>query len=199
MEEYDFDQTDNPKVEKLKVVLPVYVPTIVTATATVACIIGSHTISSKRTAALASLYSVSEMAMKEYQKKVIDTIGEKKEQKVRDEIDKDLVERTPITKQIVLTGTGDHIIFDAYSGRYFKSNIDKIKQTVNEFNSRLISEMELQLNEFYYELGLEGIPYGNEVGWEAGNQLEVDYSSQLTDDGTPCLVMNIGRPSWHSH
>lgn len=117
MEEYDFDQTDNPKVEKLKVVLPVYVPTIVTATATVACIIGSHTISSKRTAALASLYSVSEMAMKEYQKKVIDTIGEKKEQKVRDEIDKDLVERTPITKQIVLTGTGDHIIFDAYSGR----------------------------------------------------------------------------------
>lgn len=53
----------------------------------------------KRTAALATAYKLSETALTEYKEKVVETIGEKKEQLVRDKIDKDHIDKDPVSKK----------------------------------------------------------------------------------------------------
>ena len=62
--------------------------------------------------------------MKEYQAKVVETLGEAKARKIKDEIAKDKVKNDPISnKEVIITGKGDMLCYDVLSGRYFKNNI----------------------------------------------------------------------------
>lgn len=183
------------KKEIIQVAWKPYIPAMVMGTVTIACIIGSNQISTRRNAALMSLYSIAETGLKEYQSKVVETIGENKERKIRDDIDKDRLEKNPVTNNhIVVTGNGDSMCYDVLSGRYFKSNIEKIRQKVNDYNRDLLTEMEATLNDLYYELGLEGVKMGNDVGYTSDNLCEVDFSTQLTPDNEACIVLNFSMP-----
>lgn len=181
------------KFETVKLVAPCYIPTIIMGTITIACIIGSNSINGKRNAALATIYSISEAAMKEYQAKVVETIGAKKERQIKDEITKDLVANNPVEEDsIIHTGRGTTLCYDSISGRYFRSNIENIRKAVNDLNrSFLDGDMYISLNELYYSIGLPETKLGNDLGWPIGNgNIELDFSSHLTADGTPCLVMD---------
>ena len=184
-----------PAKEVIKTVGPVYIPTIVSGGLTIGCAIGQNRISHKKKMALASLYTASEVAMKEYQAKVIEMIGEKKEQKVRDEIAKDHAARTPmVNNQVIITGKGDNLILDDWSGRFFKSDIEKIRRVENDVNKYIISNMWITLNEVYYDLGLEPIKLGNTVGWNVDRMLHFRFSSQIAPNGEPCLVVSFEQP-----
>ena len=74
------------KKEIVKLTWECYIPTAAVGLSTIACIIGAHNIHLRRNAALASLYSLTESAFKEYQSKVVETIGKNKELKVRDDV-----------------------------------------------------------------------------------------------------------------
>lgn len=183
------------KKEIIQVAWKPYIPAMVMGTVTIACIIGSNQISTRRNAALMSLYSIAETGLKEYQSKVVETIGENKERKIRDEIDKDRLEKNPITNNhVIITSNGDSMCYDVLSGRYFQSDIEKIRQKVNDFNQDLLTEMEKPINELYYELGLEGIKFGNDMGYTADHLCEVDFSTQLTPDRKACVVLNFSMP-----
>lgn len=197
---YKYHETDEPKyeerdltkIEVIKLTWKLYVPTLAVGAATIACIIGANHISLRRNAALASLYGLTEAAFKEYQAKVVETIGRNKETKVRDDIAADRIKNNPSKdREIIFTGKGEVLCYDSMSGRYFKSDIEQIRRVVNDFNYELRSEMFKSLNELYYELGLTDIKLGDEMGWniEKG-QLEMSYSSQINDEGVPCLVLN---------
>jgi hypothetical protein len=180
------------KVEIVKETWKLYIPAALSFTVTTASIIGINTINSKRQAALAGLYSLAQTTFKEYQAKVIEQIGENKERKVRDAVDADkILTNPPEMGNVIITGAGDVLCYDSVSGRYFKSDIEKIRQIVNELNRVLLQEMFIPLNDFYYELGLEPIQLGNSLGFNVDNELlDVKFSSHLTKDGKPCLVMN---------
>lgn len=176
--------------DKLKLVWRYYIPPTLSGISTIGFIIGLNHVHASRNAALAGLYSIAQTAFKEYQEKVVETIGDNKERKVRDAIDADHVRNTPQT-EIIMTGNGDVLCFDSLSGRYFKSDIETIRQKINELNRSLISEMFISLNEFYYELGLDGIELGNNLGFNIDHGLlDIHFTSQLTKDGKPCLVLN---------
>lgn len=168
-----------------------YIPAAVTGTVSIACLIGANSVNARRNAALATAYTLSESALKEYQEKVIETIGEKKEQAVRDALAKDKLEQNPVTnREVIITERGDTLCFDVVSGRYFKSDIEKLKKAVNELNRQMRDEMYISLNEFYYEIGLSGIGIGDDLGWNIDNgYIEPSFSSQLSENGTPCLVI----------
>ena len=176
-----------------------YIPSFVTGGLSVACIIGGQRVNLRRNVALSAAYSLSEAAFREYREKITDTFGEKKERSVRDEIAKDRLERQPVSSsEIIITEKGNTLCFDCISGRYFKSDIEKIRQTVNQLNYRLEQEMFISLNEFYYELGLRPVKLGEDNGWNVNDGLiDINYSSNLAEDGTPCLVMDfyVG-PRW---
>ena len=175
----------------LKYVVPVYIPAAVTGALSVTCLIGASSVNARRRAALATAYALSEQALKEYQEKVIETIGEKKEQAVRDSIAKDKIDKNPVTNtEVIITEKGNTLCYDAISGRYFKSDIEKLRKIENELNRQMISEMYISLNDFYYEVGLPATPMGNDLGWNIDRGfIELAFSSQLSEDETPCLVV----------
>lgn len=176
-----------------KDMIKLYWPSALCAVATIASIIGIRSIDKKRQAALAAALSLTESRFQDYQDKVKETLGERKEQKVRDEIAKDKVyEQPPVENQVIRTGKGDVLCLDAMSGRYFTSNADYIRGRVNVLNQRLLSEMFISLNDLYYELELPTIKIGEDIGWNVNNDglISVDFTSALTEDEKPVLVLD---------
>ena len=180
------------KVEVVKTAWKPYIPAAVTGVTSAMCLIGASKVSLKRNAALATAYKLSETAFAEYKEKVVETIGEKKEKVVKEKIAKEKVQNNPVSsREVIITGKGDTLCFDTLSGQYFKSDIDRIKRIENELNKRMMSEMYISLNEFYSEVGLRRTKLGDMMGWNLDKGLiELDFSSQLTDEGTPCLVID---------
>lgn len=172
----------------------VYTPAALMAGVTIGCILGAHHIGARRNAALASLYTISESALKEYQNKVVEIVGENKAQAVKDAVAKDKVEKNPpVSGDILHTGRGTTLCLDAMSGRYFYSDIEAIRKVQNNINERLLcgGDDYVSLNDVYYDLGLAGTKMGEEVGWCISDGIvEFDFSSQLTAKGVPCLVLD---------
>lgn len=179
-------------LEVVKATWKCYIPTAVMAGVSTACLIGATSVNLKRNAALATAYTLSETALKEYQQKVIETIGEKKEQVVREAVAKDKLEKDPVTtREVIITGNGNTRCYDAISGRYFESNVQTIRTAESTLNKRLINEMYVSLNEFYWEVGLENTELGDQLGWKIENGgIDLTLSSHLCDDGVPCLVVD---------
>lgn len=179
-------------VEKVKAVWTVYAPSAIAFGLSTACIIGANNVSHRRSVAIATAYTLSETAFKEYKEKVVEKFGKNKEQQVRDEVAKAQIEKNPVSKsQVIITGNGDSLCYDSVSGRYFKSNIEKIRRIVNDTNQKLFIENWVSLNEFYIDLGLETIAIGNDMGWSIDKGgIDIDFSSHIADDGTPCLVLD---------
>ena len=178
--------------EKVKVAWKPYIPTAISGSMSIACVVGANSVNAKRNAALTAAYTLSETALKEYKSKVIETIGEKKEKVIKDKVAKDKVDKNPVSKtEVIVTEKGNTLCYDAISGRYFKSDIETIKKAANELNRRMISEMYISLNEFFGEIGLKETKLGDELGWNLDDGLiELDFSSQIADDGTPCIVVD---------
>lgn len=174
----------------IKLTWPCYIPAAAVGTITVACIIGANSINLRRSAALASAYSLTEAAFKEYQAKVVETIGDRKEKEVRDEIAKDRVKKNPpVEGNIIYTGKGSSLCLDSLSGRYFHSDIEALNKAQNKINKKMLSEMWITQNEWYSELGLEPIKTGETIGWNTDHLIELSFSAILVDETTPCIVI----------
>lgn len=193
------DLRDHKEIERLpfkdtfKVTWKCYIPAAVTASASIACLIGASSVHIKRNAVLATAYKLSETALTEYKEKVIETIGEKKEEAIREKLHKDYVEKNPVSRnEVIITEKGNTLCLDALTRRYFRSDIDKINKAVNEINRRMNLDFYVSLNDLYSELGIPGTDIGDKMGWNSDMGLiEVDFSAQVADDGNPCLVMDF--------
>ena len=172
-----------------------YIPAAVTATMSVTCLIGASSVNIRRNAVLATAYRLSETALTEYREKVIETIGEKKEEAIRDKINKDHIENNPVSSNsVIITEKGNTLCYDHMSDRYFTSDIDKINKAVNEINNRILHEYYVSLNDLYSELGLHSPSLGETMGWNSDMGLiKLNLSAQVTDDGRPCLVLDFNK------
>lgn len=191
--EYSKDDIELTKKDVIKLCYKYYIPTAAMGTISVICFISANHINNKRNAALAVAYSLSENALKEYQSKVVETIGEKKERAIRDEIDKEKIKKNPQKDTVVIcTGSGDVLCYDSISGRYFKAAIENIRKVENDLNRRMLSEMYISLNEWYYQIGLPPINIGNDIGWNVNSDgmIDIQFSSQLDENNNPCLVLS---------
>lgn len=168
-----------------------YIPTIASGIITIVCIISSNKINLERNAALLGLYSISENTLKEYQRKVVEKIGEKKEEKIQDELYQDKLNANPLKGEtVILTGKGEYLMYETFSGRYFRSDIEFLKKKVNEFNHTLLTEMYLPINDFFDDIGLEPVDSGRKVGWDVERGLmEIKFTAKITDNGEPCIVI----------
>lgn len=179
-------------MDMVKTTWACYIPAAITGTLSVACLIGASSVNARRNAALATACTLSESALKDYQGKVIEMFGEKKNEAVKDAVAKDKVEKNPVvTREVIITEKGNTLCYDAISGRYFKSDIEKIKKAECELNRQMLDDMYVSLNDFYYEIGLDSVKLGDELGWNVDSgYIDLSFSSQLASDGTPCLVID---------
>ena len=179
--------------EVVKVAWKPYIPAMVTCVASTACLIGASSVNTKRNAALATAYKLSETALSEYRDKVVETIGEKKERIVRDKVAEERVKKNPVSKnEVIITGNGKTLCFDPISGRYFMCSIETIKKAENTLNKQMLHDISgyVSLNEFYDELGLDHTSVGNDLGWNTNQLIDIDFSSQLNDNGEPSVVLD---------
>ena len=179
--------------EVVKVAWKPYIPAIVTCIASTACLIGASSVNTKRNAALATAYKLSETALSEYREKVVETIGEKKERIVRDKVAEERVKKNPVSKnEVIVTGNGKTLCFDPISGRYFMCSIETIKKAENTLNKQMLHDISgyVSLNEFYDELGLDHTSVGDDLGWNTDQLIDIDFSSQLNDNGEPSVVLD---------
>lgn len=179
--------------EVVKVAWKPYIPAMVTCIASTACLIGASSVNTKRNAALATAYKLSETALSEYRDKVVETIGEKKERIVRDKVAEERVKKNPVSKnEVIVTGNGKTLCFDPISGRYFMCSIETIKKAENTLNKQMLHDISgyVSLNEFYDELGLDHTSVGNDLGWNTNQLIDIDFSSQLNDNGEPSVVLD---------
>ena len=189
----ELDTDELTVIETVKTAWKPYIPAMLVGLASTTCLIGASATNYKRNAALASAYALSERTLTRYRDKVIDTIGERKEQQIREKIAQDEIDEKKLSNsQVIVTSNGETLCMDTMSGRYFKSDIETIKQAVNKLNRRLVYENYISLNEFYGEIGLDDIKNGTLLGWNIDSGLiEPTFSTCLADNGQPCLVIDF--------
>lgn len=160
--------------------------------ASITCIIGGTSINIKRNAALTTAYAITENAFTTYRNKVIETIGEKKENNIRKSIDDDKIkENQPSSSQIILTSKGNTLCMDSISGRYFRSDLDTIRKVINELNRKMTYENYISLEDFYYELNMKPMKHADRLGWELDDGLlEVHFNTCLAENDEPCIVLD---------
>lgn len=185
--------------ETVKTTWPCYVPTALAFTFAAGCAVGSQSIHAKRHAALATAYKISETALVEYRDKVVETIGEKKEQAVRDKVAQEQINKMPLVPEnITYTDKGSSLFLDPLSNRYFVSDKQVLHAAENKLNKKMMQSIcgSTSLNDFYVEIGLEPVDdsVGYTLGWNADYQIDLNIRPGETKDERPCFV--LGHFNW---
>lgn len=187
------DEGITTPVEAAKRTWKCYMPAIAIGGLTIASMVWSNHINITRTAALASVYSLSEAKLKGYQRKMLDRLGPKKARIVEDELSKEKMDANPLDKNLIeSTGKGDTLCYDAMSGRYFRSDVGEIRRVAAKLSRDMLSESFVTLNELYSELGLKNTKMGEHIGWHIDDgYMEPYFSSHLNEQDIPCAVLDF--------
>lgn len=176
--------------EKVELVWKLYIPPVIVGAGTVSAIVLANRIGTRRAAAMAAAYTISEKAYAEYREKVVEKLGEAKEQEVRDEIAQQRVNANPPNNEVIIVDNGDVLFLESYTGRYFKSSMETVKKALNDTNYQMYSDMYASLGDFQQRIGLPRTSLSEEVGWTVEDKIEIEFSATLTEDQRPCIVMN---------
>ena len=191
-DQYEGTGIDYTTWDAVKLVWPMYIPSAGILVLTCGAIIMSNQISSSRAAALAAAYSLSEKALVEYRDKVIEHVGAKKERVFEGEVAQKHVNNTPGSSEVVVV-SGDVLFLDDFSGRYFTSSMQKVQRAENEINNEIIHNFYASLTDFYNKIGLKQTSMSEEVGWNIDNRLEVRFSTVISEDDRPCMVISYAK------
>lgn len=196
-------QVKDSYVKEFKEVAPLYLPAAGMGVISVGCFLMANKIHVDREAAVMAAYSLSEKTLATYQDKVIERLGEEAHRDILDEATKELARREvpedlDPNAIVVPDGGGTIRCYDNVTGRYFFSSRERILEAESAINKRLLNETRVELQEFYYELGLEDrFTLGEAMGWDisspyfaADNTLNVWFTPMLDDDKNPCLALN---------
>lgn len=188
----DFNTDELEPKEKIALVWKLYIPPTVTAVVALAAIICANRVGSRRAAALAAAYTISEKAFDEYRTKIVEKMGAKREEAARAEIAKDRLDRLPPEESQVLgTFGGSHLCYEAFTGRYFLSDLETLRKAENDINHEVIHDSFASLSDLYDSIGLPHTSMSDEVGWNLDKLLELHFVPVLTDTGKPCISVEF--------
>ena len=186
--ETDLGESLAPR-EKFESTWKQFIPPFVAGALTITAIIAANRIGTRRVAAMAAVAAISERAYEEYKEKVREKFGEHKERAIRDEVAQDQVTKNPPSKEIFILADGDVPFKDGFSGRYFQSTVEKVRRAENDINALIISDFSASLTQFYDLIGLSKTDYSDEVGWNLDNRLNIKFTTTITEEQKPCMVV----------
>lgn len=167
-----------------------FIPPMLMGAATIAAIVGANQIGTRRTAALAAAYTLSEKASNEFREKVKERLGEKKVQEIKDEIAQDRVNASP-NAEIVIINDGKVKCLEQYTGRFFMlRSVEDIKSAQNAINYQLNNYGYASLSEFYDILDIPHTSSSDEVGWKSDKLLEISIGGALDEDNRPVVAFD---------
>lgn len=164
-------------------------------------IIYSAKVGSKRLAALGAAYNLTEVAFQNYIDKTKEVIGEKKAEKIAQDISSDNIQKET-NNLVVVTGDGDNMFYEPLTDRYFQSNWTKIQKVANELNAAALSGFDgrISLTEWFSKLGLPRTDISDEIGWDPqngkDNMIDISIDAVLHND-VPCGAIRYNiRPKY---
>jgi hypothetical protein len=178
------------KLTKVKLAVPYFGPPILLGSVTIASIIMSHRMSAQKIAGLAAAYGLAERNLEEYKAKISEKLTGPKKQQVEDEIAQERVAKTPGHETIII-GSGKILCFDACTGRYFESTVEKIRAAMNTINSEILQNENARASDFYELIGLSPTTWTDEVGWNRDHLPELRLTSGKTDDERPYISIDF--------
>lgn len=168
-----------------------FIPVVLTGGLTIGCIFAGQYISIRRTATVAALYAAAEDKLQKYQEATKEVIGEKKEKEVRGAMAQKYVNDQPMEDgDVAIIPGGHHLILDAYTGRYFRSDIETIRQKANDLNRDLRTTMWASYSDWYDVLELKSYKGYSDIGWSCDSGIDVVFDAAVADNGEPCIVMD---------
>lgn len=186
------EATEFRRKDHVKLVWKIYIPPVASGITTIGCVVMANHIGSKRAAAVAAAYTISEKAYSEYKDKVIERIGENEERKIREDVVRDRLRDNPQSEEnTVIIGSGDVLCYEMYAGRYFNSSVESIKKAVNEVNYQINTHGYASLSDFYNQLSIPTSKVSEEMGWTSDKLMDVDITTHLSEDGRPCVAINF--------
>lgn len=172
-----------------------YIPSIGLEIFSLCCFWFAHGINIHRQAILAGSLSMAEQALVEYQRKVVDMIGEKPEREIRTAIAQDHINQDPppIGPQNI-----EEDCWCYYSGYKFRSSYFKLKDIQNEANDEMIKNLYLSESDllWMFDPDRQYIVPSDEsrhIGWCVDNLMEFDILPIMTPDHQPALMVNIRK------
>jgi hypothetical protein len=154
-------------VDYVKAVAPHYIPTMISAAATITCIVGSNVAASHQRAALTSELLAANTIIREYSNTV---------REIAPDVDKDVkqkVAKSHIDNQDLPDG---EIIFEeSITGYKFTSTAKAVRDAEYEINRMLSLKGYVALNDFFRLLDIPQIPKADDIGWCDTAQLYRGY------------------------
>lgn len=166
-------------VEEVKVVAPIYAPSIVVGAATIGCIFGSNFLNKKQLAALAGAMSLLQANFKRYRDEVVHEVGKEKEEDIWKA---SRASKTPLYKSIseqeakFVDTTGLTFFIDSLTDEGFYIDKATVESAILKLNRKLVMSpnQTVTLNEFRNDLDLHPTNFGNIVGWSKIDMDEYD-------------------------
>lgn len=158
--------SDLTKVETVKAAAPSYIPAMSVTVATAVAMFMAHKITAKQMAALFAAYQLSEEKIAEWKENTLKTVGQSKVDDIEQNIARSHMAEVPVTEEgIINTGKGHTLYFDKYSGRYFWSDRQFLREVELDLNELLDDNREADLNDYYDMILLERVKKGNDLMW----------------------------------
>ena len=175
-ENYDevYEEEFEPITKKdiVKIGFKYFIPPILSAGLTIACIVGAQHINTVRQAAMAASYELLRNSYDNYRSHVRDAVDKKKYEEIEHNIHtdavNDILEKHPLTDQEYAkldVGCGAALFCDSVTGRRFVSTYEKVYRAVDDLNNRLScdeggGEDWIGVNEFLHMCGDESSGFG---------------------------------------
>lgn len=181
--------------ERVELVWKIYMPAAGVMTLSCVSIVLANRISTRRTVAMAAAYTISERAYAEYKDKVVQQIGKNKEQKIREELAQERIERAHAPANIMVA-TDDGVVWchDAFSNQYFKSDMESLRRAQNDVNAQILHSDSATVNDFYHYVNSDELlptSVSGDLGWNTDKMLELDIQTVLWKERIPCLSVDF--------
>ena len=173
-------------IEEVKVVAPIYAPSIVVGAATIGCIFGSNFLNKKQLAALAGAMSILQANFKRYRTEVVNEVGKEKEEniwKASRPNDESLYKTVSEQESKFVDTTGLTFFIDSLTDEGFYTDKATIESAILKLNRKLQMNpnQTVTLNEFRNDLDLHPTNFGNIVGWSKIDVDEYDTTDPWID------------------
>lgn len=179
-------------MDKVRIAIPTYAPTVLLGVTTIGCIFGSNYMNKQKQAALTSAYMALDTTFKQYKEAAKRVYGEDADEKIM----KEYVRGDECMEKISLYGE-DRLFYEPISRTYFESTLAEVKQAEYLLNRELALTDYVRINDFLRYLGQDETDMGDVMGWSTFGTHEfyghawIDFKHELVEleDGLECYII----------